>query len=491
MNSNDSRLLTLLGAALLAARSIATAAPVNLRPVVQGLEKPVSLAHAGDGSGRLFIVQQGGEILVFDGFQLLSTPFLDLSSLVSTGSEQGLLGLAFHPDYETNGFFFVNYTDLAGDTQIVRFTVSADPNVADPASAAPLLFVDQPFSNHNGGQLAFGPDGKLWIGLGDGGSANDPGDRGQSGNTLLGKILRIDVDQGLPYAIPADNPFLDDAAVRDEIWDLGLRNPWRFSFDRLTGDLFIADVGQNNWEEVNFEPVGSRGGRNYGWRRMEGNHCFIPSTNCNDGSLVVPVLEYSHAAGNCSITGGYRYRGTAMPEHFGKYFYGDFCSGRIWGGVETAETGSFTATDLLDSDISISTFGEDEAGELYVADLGGTVYRIHGQTFCSVQLDKSIYHVGDTVRATTLEIANLSSASIAVEFKVWLKTPGTAALALFRGGATGAFILPSNYSDDVGPKNMFTVSAGDAAGDYVLGCRFLDPASGELRAEDLRRFKVE
>ncbi len=481
----------ILGASLLAARGLASAAPVNLRPVVEGLVNPVVVAHAGDGSGRLFIVQQGGEILVFDGVQLLSTPFLDLSSSVSSGSEQGLLGLAFHPNYETNGFFFVNYTDLAGDTHIVRFTVSADPNVANPASAAPILFVDQPFANHNGGQLAFGPDGKLWIGLGDGGSAGDPGNRAQSGNTLLGKILRIDVDQGLPYTIPADNPFLADALVRDEIWAIGLRNPWRFSFDRLLGDLLIADVGQNNWEEVNFEPATSRGGRNYGWRRMEGNHCFNPTSNCNDGTLVLPVLEYSHAAGDCSITGGYRYRGTEMPEHFGKYFYGDFCSGRIWGGVENPETGSWAATDLLDSDISISTFGEDEAGELYVADLGGTVYRIHGQTFCSVQLDKNVYAPGDIVRASTLEVANLSSAPVAVEIKIWLTTPRTSAISLVNSGADGSIVLPPNYSDQLGPANLFTLSGASAAGDYVFGCRFLDPASGELRAEDLSHFKVE
>jgi len=479
-----------LAAAILTTGSLASAAPVNLRPVVEGLDRPVVVAHAGDGSGRLFIVQQGGAILIFDGTQLLPAPFLDLSSLVSSGSEQGLLGLAFHPNYETNGFFYVNFTDVSGDTQIVRFSVSVDPDVANPASAVPLLSVDQPFANHNGGQLAFGPDGKLWIGLGDGGSAGDPGDRAQSGNALLGKILRIDVDQGDPYGIPLDNPFVADAAVRDEIWAVGLRNPWRFSFDRLTGDLFIADVGQNAWEEVSFEPVTSSGGRNYGWRRMEGAHCFNPPNNCNDGSLVLPILEYSHALG-CSITGGYRYRGAEMPEQFGTYFYGDFCSGTIWGGTENVETGAWTATELLDSDASISTFGEDEQGELYVADLGGTLYRIHGETFCSVQLDKNRYQRGDTVRATTLEIANLSQRSVAVEIKIWLESPRISPIPISRGGADGSIVLPANYSVDAGPVNLFTLSGVAAQGDYVFGCRFLDPATGALRAEDLSRFKVE
>ncbi len=489
MTSPNTRLVA-LAAALLAAASPASAAPVNLRSVVQGLERPVGVAHAGDGSGRLFIVQQGGEILVFDGSQLLPAPFLDLSSSVSTGSEQGLLGLAFHPDYETNGFFYVNLTNVAGDTLILRFTVSADRNVANPASVALVLGVDQPFANHNGGQLAFGPDGKLWIGLGDGGSAGDPGNRAQNGNTLLGKILRIDVDQGIPYGIPADNPFVANPAVLDEIWALGLRNPWRFSFDRLTGDLFIADVGQNDWEEVNFEPVTSGGGRNYGWRRMEGAHCFNPATNCNDGSLTLPVLEYSHSLG-CSITGGHRYRGTEMPEHFGKYFFGDYCSGRIWVGEENLQTGNWTRTELLDSDLSISTFGEDERGEIYVADHDGALYRLHGETFCNVQLDRGTYGSGDTVRANVLEVANLSTESVAVEFKIWLEAPGAPAIPLSRGGADGSVVFPANFSVDSGPVDLFTISGTTPPGDYVFGCRFIDPATGALLSEDLSGFVVE
>jgi hypothetical protein len=463
---------------LLAAAGVAAAAPVNLRLSVGGLEKPVVVTHAGDGSGRLFIAQQTGQIRVYNGVELLPLPFLDLSSMVSTGQEQGLLGLAFHPNYETNGFFFVNFTDPSGDTRIVRFSVSADPNVANPASAAEILFVDQPFANHNGGQLAFGPDGMLWIGLGDGGLAGDLFNLAQDGNHLLGKMLRIDVNQGFPYAIPGDNPFVNDPAVRDEVWALGLRNPWRFTFDRLTGDRFIADVGQGEWEEVNYEPASSPAGRNYGWRRMEGTHCFNPGSNCNDGTLVLPVLEYSHAQG-CSVTGGYRYRGIEMPNQFGTYFYGDFCSGFIWGGTETPETGTWSSTVLLESGLSISTFGEDEAGELYVADLGGgAVYRVHGETFCSVQLDKAVYHEGDTVRATTLEVANFSRANVTVEIQIGRRVQN-------------ALVLPAGKSLDLGPGNLFTVSAGSPPGTYGLECRFFDPVTGELRSEDSARFRVE
>jgi hypothetical protein len=222
---------------------------------------------------------------------------------------------------------------------------------------------------------------------------------------------------------------------------------------------------------------------------MEGSHCFNPGSSCNDGSLVLPILEYSHSLG-CSVTGGYRYRGTEMPEHFGKYFYGDFCSGHIWGGVESVETGTWTATDLLDSDLSISTFGEDELGELYVADLAGTLYRIHGETFCRVQLDKSTYRPGDTVRATGLEIANLSPRSVAVETGIWFLVPGGPAVAV-SGGDESSLILPPNYTEDAGPRSLFTLALDAAPGDYAFGCRFLDPASGELRAEDLTRFQVE
>ena len=358
--------------------SAQTSNPVDiaLEPVVTGVLNPVAIAHAGDGSGRLFITQQGGQILIHDGTEHLTMPFLDISALVSSDGERGLLSVAFHPNYATNGFFYVDYTDLNGDTVIARYQVSSNPNVAETSSATSLLIVDQPFANHNGGQLQFGPDGLLYIGMGDGGSGGDPGNRAQDLSELLGKMLRIDVDPAFLYAIPPTNPFVGTPGARGEIWALGLRNPWRFSFDRSTGDLLIADVGQDNREEVDFQAAASPGGENYGWRLMEGSVCFSPSTNCNDGTLILPILEYDHSAGDCSITGGHRYRGSRFPQLAGTYFYADFCTGRIWGATQKSD-GSWTARLLLDTDFLISTFGEDEDGEIYVADwLDGAVYRI-------------------------------------------------------------------------------------------------------------------
>ena len=298
--------------------------------------------------------------------------------LITTGGERGLLSVAFHPNYPTNGFLYVDYTDLNGDTVIARYRVSIDPNVVDPASATILLGIQQPFANHNGGQLQFGPDGFLYIGMGDGGSGGDPLNNAQNLGSMLGKILRIDVDTRFPYGIPLDNPFIADPNANLEIWALGLRNPWRFSFDRLLGDLFIADVGESSWEEVNFQQASSLGGENYGWRLMEGNHCFNPSTNCNDGSLTLPVIEYDHSLGNCSIIGGYRYRGSLFPGLEGVYFYADFCSGRIWGATRDA-AGGWTSEQILDTDLLITAFGEDEDGELYLAHFSstnGTIYKV-------------------------------------------------------------------------------------------------------------------
>jgi glucose/arabinose dehydrogenase len=286
------------------------AAPqIDLQPVASGLANPTAITHAGDGSGRLFITLQAGRIVIYSGISILASPFLDITSLVASGGERGLLSVAFHPNYRNNGVFFVDYTNTAGDIVIARYSVSQDPNVADPNSAAILLTIPHPnFANHNGGQLQFGPDGYLYIGVGDGGSAGDPSNHGQSLDTPLGKLLRIDVNGAPPYAIPGDNPFVRVMGALPEIWAYGLRNPWRFSFDRSTNDLFIADVGQDSWEEVDFQPAG-QGGQNYGWRLMEGNHCFNPSSNCNPGGLTLPILEYEHGPGDsigCSISGGYR-----------------------------------------------------------------------------------------------------------------------------------------------------------------------------------------
>jgi len=355
----------------------ASANIIETEPVVTNLNKPVDITPAGDGTGRLFIVLQDGLVVIFDGNELLTTPFLDIQSRVSCCGERGLLGIAFHPDYKNNGLFYLNYTDVNGDTVIAQYCVSDDPDIADPESEVILLNIKQPYSNHHGGQLIFGPDGYLYIGTGDGGSAGDPSDNAQNLYSLLGKMLRIDVNKGNPYSIPSDNPFRENPDALDEIWALGLRNPWRFSFDRLTGNLFIADVGQNNWEEVNLQQADSNGGENYGWRLMEGNHCYNPSEDCNDGTLTLPILEYDHSSG-CSITGGYCYRGRRIPPLYGVYLYGDYCSGIIWG-AKRNRPGIWEAKEILDTDFTISTFGEDERGEIYFAhydEEDGAIYRI-------------------------------------------------------------------------------------------------------------------
>lgn len=342
--------------------------------IVDGFSRPLLATNAGDGSGRIFVLEQGGVIRIVQGGAILPDPFMDITGQVgSGGNEQGLLGLAFHPDYESNGLFFVNYTDLNGDTVISRFQVSADANVADPASEKILLQVDQPFANHNGGNLEFGPDGYLYSGLGDGGSQGDPNGNGQSQAAYLAKLLRIDVNSGDPYGIPADNPFASGGGL-PEIWALGFRNPWRFSFDRATGDLYIADVGQNQWEEVDYLPAGSPGGANFGWNIMEGNHPY--QGDATDG-MIGPVTEYEHG-NRCSITGGYVYRGQALPAWNGVYFYGDYCSGEILGLVHNADS-SWESRLLYDTGFLITSFGLDEAGEIYVLDRNGGLYQLQAQ----------------------------------------------------------------------------------------------------------------
>jgi len=365
-----------LATALLAAAAAAGAAPPQLAldPLAGGLPSPTCIASAGDGSGRLFVCEQAGYVRILAGGVPVPQPFLDIAARASCCGERGLLSIAFPPGFATSGRFYVNYTDNGGDTVVSRFRVGADPDVADPDSEEILLRVDQPYSNHNGGQLAFGADGYLYVGMGDGGSGGDPGNRAQNPATPLGKMLRIDVESGaVPYAIPPSNPFAARAGFLPEIWALGLRNPWRFSFDRLTGDLWIADVGQGSWEEVDFQPASSGGGENYGWRIMEGGHCY-GSASCSDAGLVLPVAEYDHGQG-CSVTGGHVYRGSAFPRLLGSYFFGDLCSGRIW---SLRRDGlAWAATPELDSGLGITAFGEDDQGELYVADYAGaTIYRI-------------------------------------------------------------------------------------------------------------------
>ena len=344
---------------------------VELEPFLSGLTMPVFLTNARDGSNRLFIVEQPGRIKVLPPGSTTPTIFLDIVQRVDCCGEQGLLGLTFHPDFASNRRFFVDYTRRSdGATVIAEYRVSAsNPNVADQAETV-LLTIPQPFANHNGGMIEFGPDGFLYIATGDGGSGNDPGNRAQNVNELLGKFLRIDIDNpngSIPYSSPPTNPFFGGTPGRDEIFAVGLRNPWRFSFDRATGRLFVGDVGQNEIEEVNIIDIGG----NYGWRVFEGTRCTnIDPQLCNAANFIQPITEYSHSGGRCSITGGYVYRGPLRSLPSGSYVFGDFCTGEIFlfnGGQQSL---------LLDTNLNISSFGEDEEGELYVVGLGGTIQRI-------------------------------------------------------------------------------------------------------------------
>ncbi|HSH04660.1 MAG TPA: PQQ-dependent sugar dehydrogenase [Anaerolineae bacterium] len=352
-------------------RPVLAVEEIALETVVSGFERPLYLTHAGDE--RLFVVEQAGVIYIVVAGERVETPFLDIRDRVNDGAnEQGLLSLTFHPDYGDNGRFFVNYTRGDGSSVVAEYQVSADPNVADVSSERVLMVVAQPFGNHNGGQLQFGLDGYLYIGLGDGGSAGDPENNGLDLTTLLGSVLRIDIDEGEPYGIPGDNPFVTNENARNEIWAYGLRNPWRFSFDRLTGDLYIADVGQNEWEEINFQAAEAGGGQNYGWRQMEASVCYL--ANCDRTGSVLPVAEYAHFEGGCSVTGGYVYRGEAEPALWGNYFFGDYCTNIIWSLRETAE--GWVRTPVMVTDGFIASFGEDVNGELYVVHHTGYVSRI-------------------------------------------------------------------------------------------------------------------
>ena len=351
---------------------------IRLALVASGVAAPTDIQNAGDGSGRLFFVQQNGLIRVFRDGMLAAQPFLDIRGKTRLDGERGLLGLAFPPGFDRKQRFYVDYTDLNGDTVIAQYRVTANPDLADAASETVLLNIKQPFPNHNGGQLRFGPDGYLYIGMGDGGSGGDPMRNGQNLGALLGKLLRIDVESDPGRVrIPPDNPFVNRAGARPEIWAIGMRNPWRFTFDRANGDLWIADVGQETYEEVDFQPAASQGGENYGWNLMEGKHCY--QDGCSQQGLILPVFEYTHAENNCSIIGGFVYRGRVSPGMRGLYLYGDLCSGRIWG-LERQGT-EWVNRLLLSSGFSITTFGEDESGEMYVANANnGSIHRISGST---------------------------------------------------------------------------------------------------------------
>jgi glucose/arabinose dehydrogenase len=352
---------------------------ITFTDVVGGLQAPLAIVNAGDGSKRILVVEQGGQVRIVRGTTLVDRPFLDVADRISSGGERGLLGLAFHPAFPDDPRIFVDYTDVNGDTRVSSFRVDpARPDVVDPSTEQRLLFVKQPYPNHNGGALAFGPDGDLYISLGDGGSGGDPQGNGQSTKTLLAKILRIDVDHPSgerPYAIPADNPFADGAGGLPEIWLTGLRNPWRMSFDDATGDLWIGDVGQGSWEEVDVQRANAPGGTNFGWNRMEGSHCYQPSSSCANASLTTPVTDYGHDQG-CTVIGGLVVRGTRQSSLTGGYLFADYCSGRVWA-IDPTSSEYRKPTLVAETAHNFAAFGEDEDGEPFAVDISaGTLMRV-------------------------------------------------------------------------------------------------------------------
>jgi glucose/arabinose dehydrogenase len=344
--------------------------------VASDFDSPVYVTHAGDD--RLFVLEQGGLIWIVENGEVSFDPFLDISLLLPDGvfrggySEQGLLGLAFHPDYGKTGLFFITYTDVNGDVILARYSVMADnTEMADPDSGVVILKVEHPYDDHNGGQISFGSDGYLYVGMGDGGSVDDPHSNGQNTSTLLGKLLRIDVNADT-YTVPDSNPFVGNADYVPEIWALGLRNPWRFSFDRLTGDLYIGDVGQWEWEEIDFQPAASPGGENYGWSAYQGNHEYLDVPV--SGEVMMPAAEFPHSEG-CAVIGGYVYRGATLPELQGAYFFGDYCSGNMWT-MFRDDAGEWQTAPFMDTEQVISSFGEDAQGELYSVDFKGGIYKL-------------------------------------------------------------------------------------------------------------------
>lgn len=458
-------------------------------PVVTGLESPVHVTHAEDGKGRLFIVEQAGRIRIVANGSLQPTSFLDISDRVSCCGERGLFSVAFPPNFATKNYFYVNYTNKAGNTVVSRFAVIGSGDAADSASENIILTVEQPFDNHNGGQIAFGPDGMLYIGMGDGGGGGDPLGSGQNASSLLGKLLRIDVESGAqPYAIPATNPFVNNNSIRAEIWASGLRNPWRFSFDREKGDLFIADVGQNQFEEINFQAANSPGGENYGWNIMEGNHCFQRST-CNNQGLVNPILEYDHANGDRSITAGFVYRGNVFPRMRGIYLFADFVSGRIAGlrRASAEPSASFEPALLADTVFSISSFGEDESGEMYIADITGRVFRIEDNVRFSELSFSSLaasYQFGDSIQVVVTE----TSPQRIVKQDLWIAVAAPDGQLFYLSDQAEAqwSTQPQPFKREVDPSDRahnvlnMTLTADISPGIYRLYAVFNDPNPGTL-----------
>lgn len=479
-------LLIAIGLGLVAATP-ARAQDVTYTVFASGMSQVVDIANAGDS--RLFAVQQSGEIRVIqsDG-TVLPTPFLDLSGLVSTGFEKGLLGLVFHPDYASNGHFYVNYTNFAGDTVVARYTVSGNPDVADEESASTILTVDQTYGNHNGGDLSFGPaDGYLYIGMGDGGNGCDPSDDAQDGMELLGKMLRIDVDGGSPYAIPPTNPFVGNPAFLDEIWALGLRNPWRFSFDRQAPhDLWIGDVGQVGREEIDFQPGTSSGGENYGWDCREG---FASSTIsgctttavCPPTGNVDPVHDYNRSGGRCSVTGGFVYRGTMHPGFAGEYFFADWCSRDLYS-LRDDGSGFTLTTYTTKVPGSPTTFGEDVNGEVYVG-AGGTIYRLDDPSPPVGGCPTAPEPACDMPAKSTLTIRDAPPTGTSLKDKIgWKSARGPSELQ-------SAFGDPTDDTDFVwclyaGPSSALVAEAGVAGGDgwktiSSRGYKFTDTSAAQ------------
>ena len=426
--------LVLCGAAPLRAQ------PIALVPFATGLNSVVHVQH--DGLGRIYLVQQGGIIRVHDGTALRPTPFLNIDPIVQGGGEEGLLSVAFHPNYASNGFFYVYYTNNSGNNVVARYTRSAaDPFVANPASAFILLPIPHPtYGNHNGGSINFGPDGHLYINTGDGGGGGDPDENAQNLGSLLGKQLRLDVNSGSPYGIPAGNPFVLTPGARPEIWSYGLRNPWRFTFDRQTGDMFIGDVGQGAREEIDFQAAGV-GGLNYGWDDMEGSICHEPSSGCATANRVLPIIEVNHSSGDCAIVGGFRYRGTQVPFLAGKYLHSDNCTGRIRVATETSP-GVWSDSIALDTPYNISTFGEDGSGELYVS-AGSTVYRIVGVPPASLTIGDRTVPEGAGVAEFTVTLSTAISSPVTVQYATAAGTASVGADFIPVSG-TLTFPVPSN-----------------------------------------------
>lgn len=467
---------------------------IELKLVTTFPGPPVGIVNAGDGSGRLFILIQKGLIRIHPA---QPKAFLDIRDRVVSGGERGLLGLAFHPNYAENGYFYVVYVDADNNAVLSRFSVSGDdPNVADPMSEVILLKTQNLSTLHYSGQLQFGSDGYLYVARGDGNLFGDPGNHAQQLDELLGKILRLDVDSAEPYAIPPTNPFVGVPGAREEIWAYGLRNPWRFSFDRATSDLYIGDVGDANWEEVDLQPATSPGGENYGWHHMEGFHCFIPAENCNDGTLTLPIIEYPHFVHDdffgCAVIGGYSYRGRRFPLLDGVYFYGDFCTGKIWGAYRDPE-GNLLNPLLLQTGLNLSSFGEDENGEVYVADVGSrSLYRILDlRPFCDMDVSKDVYVDGDVVTANTLRLVNLSDVAVPVWLKAQIVPPSGPPTPIVDRGEDGSFKLQPHTDKNRGPRDLFTVGTDTPRGTYSLECKLLDPATKTELAQDTKTFTVQ